>query len=124
MARNIDPAADLFRLRGCYASLILHQQRAIISIDLRRLDWSLEDPAAVAANRGAVEAEARAHPRPSELLKKMEAGQPVVVRRSMLTLPRDFPPWLADSRISVKVRADDLVAPTDKPEDQFATMKG
>jgi hypothetical protein len=115
-------ATDVFRVPGCYAALIMHQRKAVVSIDLRRLDWSLEDPAQVAADRAAVEAEAKAHPQRSALLDKLLDGLPVVVNRSMLHLPPDPPPWLVDSRISVRVRADDLVEPADGPEDQFARM--
>ncbi|MGO8967873.1 hypothetical protein [Mycobacterium sp.] len=124
MARGINPAEDVFRVPGAYAGLILHQRKAVVSIDLRRLDWSLEGQAEVAADRAAVEAQARANPQKSELLTKLLYGQPVVVRRSMLTTPPDSPPWLADSKISVRVRADDLVQPTDEPCDQFATIMG
>ena len=121
--RGVEPA-DVFRIRGCYAELIAHQRKAIISIDLRLLNWSLDDPAAAAADRGAVEAEARANPRRSVLLAKLEAGEPVIVNRAMLHVPADPPEWLLDSRINVRVRADDLVQPSHGPPDQHAQQMG
>ncbi len=71
-----------------------------------------------------MEAEARANPQRSALLDKLLDGMPVVVNRSMLHLPPDPPEWLSDSRISVRVRADDLVEPAHGPPDQCARMMG
>lgn len=104
----------------------MQQQKAIVSIDLRLLDWSLEDPAAVAADEAALEAEARAHPQPSVLLEKLLDGQPVVVDRSALPRLVDGPESISGPRITpfVRVRADDLVAPADGPADQSAVMMG
>ena len=69
----------MFRIQGVYAGLILHQQRAAVSIDLRLLDWSLTDPAAKAADRAALEYETKLNPQPSKLLEKLLDGQPVMV---------------------------------------------
>lgn len=124
MARDIDPAEDKFRLPGCCPALIAQQRAAVVSIDLRLLNWDLTDPAEVAADRAVLEAEARARPQQSVLLAKLLDGMPAVVRRSMLHLPPDPPEWLSDSRISVRVWPDDLVEPTDEPPDQHATMMG
>ncbi len=124
MARDIDPAEARFRLPGAYAALLSQQRKAIVSIDLRKLDWGLCDPAAVAADRAVLEAEARARPQKSVLLSRLLDGQPVTVARCMLTLPKDSPVWLSDSRISVRVWPDDLIEPADGPEDQHATLMG
>ncbi|MGO9100115.1 hypothetical protein [Mycobacterium sp.] len=123
MARDIDPAEARFRLPGAYAALLSQQRKAIISIDLRKLDWGLCDPAAVAADRAALEAEVRARPQKSVLLSRLLDGQPVTVARCMLTLPKDSPEWLSDSR-TVRVWPDDLLESSDGPEDQHATMMG
>ncbi|MGO8767972.1 hypothetical protein [Mycobacterium sp.] len=107
--------------------MIEHQQKAIVSIDLRLLDWGLTDhPDEIAADRAALEAEARADPQQSVLLAKLLDGMPVVVEWSALHLPADPPEWLSDPRITphVRVRADDLVEPTDEPPDQCAYMMG
>ncbi len=110
------------RLPGTYAWLIEQQQAAVIKPDLRLWDWSLEAPDAIAADRAAVEAEARAHPHRSTLLDKLLVGEPVIVGRTDLIgrLPPDGPPWLIDGCGHVRVYADDLIEPCDGPADQRA----
>lgn len=124
MARR--KGTDMFRIKGVYAGLILHQQRAAVSIDLRLLDWSLEEPAAKAADRAALEYETKLNPQPSKLLEKLLDGQPVTVSWRALPHVADPPAWLSDPRVTpyVRVRADDLVTPADGPPDQAAQMMG
>jgi len=113
-----------FRVPGCYEALIAHQQKAIVSIDLRLLDWSLEDPAEKAADRAALECETRLDPQPSALLAKLLDGDPVVVRWGALPRLADPPEWLSDPRITpyARVWPDDFVGPADGPPDQAAKM--
>lgn len=112
------------RLPGTYVWLIEQQQAAVIKPDLRLWDWSLEDPGAIAVDRAAVTAEAKAHPQRSALLDKLLVGEPVVIGLSDLhgRLPADRPEWLSDPRITpcVRVYPDDLVEPADGPADQCA----
>ena len=74
-----------FQAPGIYQWLIEHQQRARDSIDTRLLDWNLTDPVRKAADRAALVYETKLqHRQPSELLDKLEAGEPVVVHLPML----------------------------------------
>lgn len=110
------------RIAGLYEALIADQQAAVVRPDPRLLDTSLEDPAAIAADRAEVEADARAYPKRSALLDKLLVGEPVIVGWSMLRgrLPEHPPEWLSDPRITpcVRVYPDDLVEPADGPADQ------
>ena len=92
----------------------------MVNPDLRLLDRGLTDPEEMAADRAALEAEAKAHPRRSTLLNKLMLGSPVVVELSMLhgRLPADAPPWMREGRGCVRVYADDVIEPADAPADQ------
>jgi hypothetical protein len=110
------------RIAGLYDWLIEQQQAAVVRPDLRALDWSLEDPDAIAADKARLAAEGRANPKRSALLDKLMLGEPAVVAWSALRgrLPADAPEWLPDPRITPCVReyVDDLVEPADGPPDQ------
>jgi hypothetical protein len=114
------------RITGLYAALLEQQRAAVVSIDLRALDWTLEDPAAAAVDRAALEEWTKANPQPSALLERLGAGQPAVVDLSMLhgRLPADAPPWLLEGRGCVRVYADDVVEPADGPAEQCAYRRG
>jgi hypothetical protein len=110
------------RIAGLYEALIAEQQAAVVKIDLRLLDWTLEDPAEAAVDRAEVKADAKAHPKRSALLDKLMIGEPVTVGWSELwgRLPEHPPEWLSDPQITphVRVYPDDLVEPADGPADQ------
>jgi len=119
-------AAGVFRVPGCYAALIDYQQKAIVSIDLRLLDWDLTDPHARAADRAALEYETRLNRQPSALLTKLLDNLPVVVDWRALPHLADPPEWLSDPRTTpyVRVWPDDFLAPADGPPDQHAQQMG
>ncbi|MDT5356880.1 MAG: hypothetical protein QOJ56_5412 [Mycobacterium sp.] len=98
----------------------------MVSIDLRLMNLDLIDPEEIAADRGALEAEARVNLQPSELLERLEAGQPVVVELSMLPgrLPPDAPPWLLEGRGCIRAYSDDVVEPADAEPNKCAYHRG
>jgi hypothetical protein len=108
------------RLAGLYERLIADQQAAVVRPDLRLLNLTLEDPDAIRADRAAVTAEAKAHPKRSALLDKLLVGDPVIIERTDLhgRLSADGPTWLLEGRGYLRVYADDLVEPADGPADQ------
>ena len=83
----------------------------------------------MAADRAALEYETRLHHRqPSDLLDKLEAGEPVIVHLPMLFghLPKVRPDWLqvGSGVRSVKVSPDDQIQRSDMGPDQCAQQKG
>jgi len=71
-------------LAGLRAALIADQQAAVVEPDLRLLNWELEDPYEIAADKAQLQEWTRANPHRSSLLTKLLAGEPVVVERSAL----------------------------------------
>jgi hypothetical protein len=122
MAIDLRGGAAYRRITGLRASLIEQQQEAVITIDLRALDWTLEDPDEIAADRADLQEWTNAHPHRSALLDKLLAGEPVVIELSQLRgrLPVDAPPWLTEGRRCVRVYPDDVVEPADWPRAQRA----
>lgn len=126
MAIDLRGGAAYRRVTGLRAELIEEQQEAVISIDLRALDWTLTDPDEIAADRADMQAWTRERPQKSELLDKLMFGEPVVVELSMLRgrLPADAPPWLREGRGCVRIYPDEVVEPCDGPPDQCAYRRG
>jgi hypothetical protein len=108
------------------AALTADQQAAVVKPDLRLLNWELEDPDEIAADKAQLQEWTRANPHRSSLLTKLLAGEPVVVERSALRhrLPPDSPPWMREGRGYVRVYADDVVEPADGPAEQCAYRRG
>lgn len=110
------------KVPGCYEALLEHQQKAVVSIDLRLLNWDLTCPHERAADRAALEYRTRLNPQPSALLARLLEGEPVAVYRRMLYLPPDAPQWLVDPGTVVRVTPDDVVRPAVGLPDQAAQM--
>jgi hypothetical protein len=121
MAVDLRGSAAYRRIAGLYAALLADQQAAVVKPDLRLVNWDLNDADEVAADRAAIEAEAKANPRRSTLLDKLTIGSPVIVECTMLRgrLPADAPPWMREGHACVRVYGDDVVEPCDDgPADQ------
>jgi hypothetical protein len=119
LARQIDPGLGLFRLPGEYERILHQERRRVIechpAVDPRVL-LEITDP----DEREAAWAEARAHPLASDLLDRLELGEPVIVdyhemSREFFALRRrpDAPEWTLDFRNVRRVRVyqDDVIAP-------------
>jgi hypothetical protein len=126
MAVDLRGGAAYRRITGLRESLIEEQQEAVISIDLRALDWTLTDPDEIAADRAELVACTKANPQRSVLLDKLLAGEPVIVELSALhgRLPADAPSWMTEGRGCVRVYPDDVVEPADGPAEQRAYRRG
>jgi hypothetical protein len=108
-----------YRMPGLPQLLLEGQRRAVIEVHPRATFEA--DP----VERARLEAEARANPRPSDLLDRLQAGQPVVINRRVLggrsyPLPPDAPAWLSDPCGGIEfvvVHPDGHIAPSDGPAD-------
>jgi hypothetical protein len=111
-----------FRLPGAYQLLLGRERHRVVeqhpAVDPRLMLW---DPEITSPQeREAAWAEARANPLPSELLDRLERGEPVIVDRlqlgiggNSLPLPPDAPAWTRDFRNvhRIRVRTEDVIAP-------------
>jgi hypothetical protein len=106
-------------MEGLYEALLAEDRERVIQPDPRLLNWDLINPDEIASDNAALEAEAKAHPRHSELLDKMTLGEAVVIPRAFLDgwLSPDAPEWMRDPRLTQYVRLypDDVIEPADGP---------
>jgi hypothetical protein len=72
------------RVEGLYEALLAEERERVIRFDPRLLNWDLIRPDEIAADKAALEAKVREHPRRSELLDKMTLGEVVVIPRGFL----------------------------------------
>ncbi len=104
------------RIDGLPAKLQAHQEEAVARTDMRLLPWESDCGAdEFAAAKKQLQAQAAANPRPSTLLDKLKAGEPVVVETTLVRtmVPPATPSWLRDPQECwfVRVYADGLVEP-------------
>jgi hypothetical protein len=118
MAYCVDPATALFRVPGLYQYLLEQQRRRVVELVPEVDPRILFD--ATPQEKEQAWAYARAHPRPSELLDKLEIGERVLVGRgdmpaSFFALrPPDAPAWCRDGDVHwIRVYIDDLIGPVE-----------